>query len=92
MKIKQAIEVVLKEYHLSDSSIPQLIEKFFPDKQNHVENDHDELCYVDLLKQEAYDDKITFDNDDQIFHQVKDSFDEGERHSYSLGFSFNECY
>jgi hypothetical protein len=45
------------------------METFFLDNQNEFNENDDELCFVESLKQEAYDDKITFDNE-EIFNNV----------------------
>lgn len=73
MNIKDAILTVFKRYHFNDSNFLKILEKFYPKNlnelnENGVYND-DELCFVDYLKQQSYDDKISFDND-QIFNHV----------------------
>ncbi|CAF5096894.1 unnamed protein product, partial [Rotaria sp. Silwood1] len=56
-------------YQLYDSNIPQILNKFFlNENQNELNENDDELCFVDSLKQEAHDDKIIFDNDDIFNH------------------------
>ncbi|CAF5062295.1 unnamed protein product, partial [Rotaria sp. Silwood1] len=42
---------------------------FLNENQNELNENDDELCFVDSLKQEAHDDKLIFDNDD-IFNHV----------------------
>jgi hypothetical protein len=69
MNMKEAIRIVLKRNQLYDLHIPQIMETFFLDNQNEFNENDDELCFVESLKQEAYDDKITFDND-EIFNNV----------------------
>jgi len=73
LNIKEAIIIVLKRYQLYDSNIPQIIDKFFIENSFEINEKDDELCYVDSLKQEAYEDKIYFDND-QIFNNVNFNF------------------
>jgi len=74
MNIKQAIIIVLKRYQLFHLNIPQIIDKFFIENQSELnQQDDEELCYVDSLKQEAYEDKITFD-DEEIFNNVNFTF------------------
>jgi hypothetical protein len=70
MDIKQSIINVLKRYQLFDKNIPQIIDKFFIENQDELNDKDDELCFVDSLKQEASEDKIDFDNED-IFNNVK---------------------
>jgi hypothetical protein len=70
MDIKQSIINVLKRYQLYDKNIPQIIDKFFIENQDELNEKDDELCFVDSLKQEASEDKIDFDNED-IFNNVK---------------------
>jgi len=67
--MKEAIRIVLKRNQLYDLHIPQIMETFFLDNQNEFNENDDELCFVESLKQEAYDDKITFDNE-AIFNNV----------------------
>lgn len=45
------------------------MDKFFNQNQNELNENDDELCFVDSLKQQSYDDKVNFDND-QIFINV----------------------
>jgi hypothetical protein len=73
INIKEAIIIVLKRYQLYDLNIPQIIDKFFIENPSELNEKDDELCYVDSLKQQAYEDKITFDNE-QIFNNVNFSF------------------
>jgi hypothetical protein len=74
MNIKEAISIVLKRYQLYDSNIPKIIETFFSQSSNELSEKDDELCFVDSLKQEAFDDKITFDNDEIFNHVTKSLF------------------
>ncbi|CAF3428145.1 unnamed protein product [Rotaria socialis] len=67
--VREAIVIVLKRYQLYDSNIPKILDRFFIENENQSNEKDDELCFVDSLKQEAYDDKITFDND-QIFNHA----------------------
>ena len=67
--IKKSIELVLKRYHISHSHLLLILEQFFPENSSQTTDKDEELCYIDSLKQQAYDDKITFDNE-QIFIQV----------------------
>lgn len=68
--MKQSIELVLKRYQICHSHLLLILEQFFPENSSSETKDKDdELCYIDSLKQQAYEDKITFDND-QIFIQV----------------------
>ncbi|CAF1139632.1 unnamed protein product [Adineta steineri] len=69
MSIKQAIITIFKQHHLYDSNIQKIIEKFFNENSNEINENDNELCFVDNLKQEAYDNKITFDDDD-IFNNA----------------------
>ena len=70
--MKEAILTVLKQNHLYDSHIDGLIDKFFSENQNSGsdEEDIDELSCVNVLKQEAFDDKIVFDDAEQLFQNV----------------------
>jgi hypothetical protein len=90
MNIKEAIIIVLKRYELYDSNIPQIIEKFFIETPSEFTEKDDELCYVDSLKQEAYEDKIIFDNE-EIFNNVNSILFHIKSIFYHLGFSFNVC-
>lgn len=47
-----------------------LIDTIFAENPTESSENEDELCYVDSVKQEARDDKITFDNDYEIFNNV----------------------
>lgn len=67
--MKHSIEIVLKRYQISHSHLLLILEQFFPETSSDIPNKDDELCYIDSLKQQAYEDKITFDTE-QIFHQV----------------------
>jgi len=71
--IKESIIIVLKRYQLYHLNIPQIIDQFFIENSSEINEKDDELCYVDSLKQEAYEDKIYFDND-QIFNNVNFNF------------------
>ncbi|CAF3967545.1 unnamed protein product, partial [Rotaria sp. Silwood1] len=69
MNIKDAIIIILKQYQLYDSNIPQILNRFFlNENQNELNENDDELCFVDSLKHEAHDDKLIFDNDDIFNH------------------------
>ena len=70
LNLKDAIIRILKRYQLYDSNIPPLLDKFFTENQTTLNENNDEFCFIDNLKQEAYDDKITFDSD-EIFQNVK---------------------
>ncbi|CAF1514427.1 unnamed protein product, partial [Adineta ricciae] len=72
VNMKEAILTVLKQNHLYDSHIDGLIDKFFSENQNTEsdEEDNDELSCVDILKQEAFDDKIAFDDAEQLFQNA----------------------
>ncbi|UJR29306.1 hypothetical protein I4U23_010520 [Adineta vaga] len=70
MNMKEAIVTVLKQNRLYDSQISELLEQFFHEDQTRSNAKQDELCFVDILKQEAYDDKITFDNDEELFQNA----------------------
>lgn len=67
--IKESINITLKRYQLYHSNISQIIEQFFIENSTELNEKDDELCYVDSIIQEAYEDKLYFD-DDQIFNNV----------------------
>ena len=52
---------------------------------NQMKKTDDELCFVDSLKQEAFDDKVDFDND-EIFNNV--SFNFWMRNTTRIGLCF----
>lgn len=71
--MKEAVALVLKRYRVDNSNLPQMIDQFFLENSGEADEKDDELCYVDSLKQEAYEDKVNFDSD-EIFHNVRDAF------------------
>ena len=83
--IKESIRKVFKRYEMIDPIVEQLIDKFFPEKSD--ENAVD-LLYVDSLKQEAYDDKIQFDDQIIFEHVRRFSFSSTLTHWINSVFSF----
>lgn len=68
--LRKSIFIVLQRYQIAHIHLQQLIEQFFPKNTDEINEKDEELCYLPSVLEEAYEDKLQFD-DEQIYHHVK---------------------